>query len=237
MSSGLLAKWLVHYDPIHRGWTPGGIANGLCGTNGFFFPRIRGGYNLRRSVGQVPDAAALIVGAAGADATEIRTFPWVTHAASTTYVYRLNPINGGGVANWDDETITTAAFNPSGEWVGPRPNPPSDLRVMPTAGGKFVLRWTYNREGQQTEPSVFWVYHDGGTGEVDYDTIVAWVDYSRGRVHYDYTSGAFSHGARVQWAVRTVSTEGVAEKNEQVVPGWAEALAPPVNPTVVVTCE
>ena len=30
--SDLLEKWLRHYDPIHRGWTPAGIANGAVTT-------------------------------------------------------------------------------------------------------------------------------------------------------------------------------------------------------------
>ncbi len=236
MCNGFLAKWLAYYDPIHRGWTPAGIANGVCATVGFFFPRIRGGYNLRRGVGEVPDASEPIVGAAGADATTIRTFPWMMHDASTTYVYRLTAINGGGVENWSDEVVASTGFDAAGDWVGSRPNAPADLRVTPGAGGKFVLRWTYSRPGEQAEPAAFRLYNDGGTGSVDFETIVATVEYRRGRFHYCYSSEAFASGTRVRWVVRAVSAEGVEDTNEQVAFGWADALAPSADPTVVITC-
>ncbi|UCD28531.1 MAG: hypothetical protein JSV03_15855, partial [Planctomycetota bacterium] len=100
MVVSLLQRWLSHYDPIHRGWTPVGIANGICTTVGYSFPRIRGGYNLRRAVDRKPEASDLIVGVAGADAQTIHNFSWVTHQASTDYYYRLTAVSGGGVENW-----------------------------------------------------------------------------------------------------------------------------------------
>ncbi len=235
MTADLLTKWLTHYDPVHRGWTPAGIASGVCASNGFFFPRIRGGYNLRREIGSVPQAGSRIVGAAGFDAAQIRTFPWVSHAANATYTYRVTVINGGGVEEWAEETVSITGFDASGNWVGARPNPPGDLRVIPLAGGKFLLQWTYTREGEQAEPAAFRVYHDGGSGSVDYNTIIASVAYRRGRFHYMYTSIAFTHGTRVRWAVRAASAAGAEEKNTQVAFGWADAAAPPVNPTVIVS--
>jgi len=56
----------AHYDPIHRGYTPRGIANGVTATGGWCFPRVlSGGYNLYRG----PSAASIDfsrpVGAAG----------------------------------------------------------------------------------------------------------------------------------------------------------------------------
>lgn len=236
MISSLLECWLAHYDPIHRGWTPSGIANGVCATSGYFFPRIRGGYNLRRCAGEALDAAAAIIGAAGADATTIRTFPWVAHEASTSYVYGLTAMSGGGVENVIDEVLSHTAFDAAGEWVGARPNAPSDLRVTPTAGGRFVLQWNYTRDGEQAEPAQFNVYHDNGTGAVDFEHLAAMVDYRRGQFCYTYSSEAFAHAACIRWVVRAASAAGVEEANEMAVGGWAEAQAPPVNPAVLLTC-
>lgn len=235
MALSLLHRWLAHYDPIHRGWTPSGIANGVCSTSGYFFPRIHGGYNLRRTVGDVPDASAPIVGAAGADATTIQTFPWVTHEASTSYAYWLTAVNGGGVENLIDEVMGQTGFDASGEWVGASPNAPSDLNVTPTAGGRFVLRWNYMPDGQQTEPAQFNLYHGGGTGTVDFENLAATVAYDRGRFFYAYLSEPFGHATRVRWVVRAASAAGVEDPNETIVSGWAEAQAPPVNPAVVLT--
>jgi len=236
MDNDLLAKWLAHYDPIHRGWTPGGIANGVCTTVGFFFPRIAGGYNLRRAVGEMPDASALIAETDGAAATTISTFPWVGHDAGTSYVYRLTPVGGGGVENLTDEVLAMTGFDAAGNWVGARPNAPADLRAAPAAGGRFVLRWTYSSQGQQAEPAAFRIYNDGGSGSVDYETVVGTVSYQGERFHYTYTSEPFANDAPVLWAVRAVSAAGAEEDNEHVVFGRADALAPPINPTVVITC-
>ncbi|NLX12491.1 MAG: hypothetical protein GXY44_02410 [Phycisphaerales bacterium] len=235
MTNDLLQYWLRHYDPIHRGWTPKGIANGLCSTEGFFFPRIAGGYNLFRAVGRVPADCDPIVGAAGHDAVTIRTFPWIRHAASTVYMWRLAAIGGGGVGNCTDEASTTTAFDEAGRWVGCRPNAPADLRVTALSGGRFLLRWTYTEEGQQVEPLIFHIYHDGGRGTMDYETPVGVVDYRRRQWHYAFTTAGFDHDTRVRWAVRAVSASGVEERNVLTVAGRAERQAPPINPPVMLS--
>jgi len=230
----LLQRWLDHYDPIHRGLTCAGIANGIIQTNGFFFPRIDGGYNLRRDMGAVPDADSPIVGAAGADVATIHTFPWVTHAADTTYVYRITPINGGGAENMTDEVVCEVGFDSQDSWIGLRPNAPCDLRVTALCAGRFRLEWMYLREGEQAEPMEFHVYHNGGSGQVDFSQVVGIVPYRRGRLHYDYTSDSFEHDTRVRWAVRAVSAAGTEETNAVVTSGRSIAHAPPANPAVAI---
>lgn len=235
MATELLTKWLSHYDPIHRGWTRGGIANAVCATNGFFFPRIKGGYNLRRGIGTAPDASSAIVGAAGSSAGAIRTFPWITHIANTTYLYRINSINGGGVEEWDTDVSAQTAFDHSAHWVGAVANGPGDLQVEPVVGGKFLLRWTYTRDGEQIEPGTFRIYNDNGTGTIDYGVVVATVTYRRGRFHYSYTSAAFAHETRIRWAVRAASAIGAEEKNTSNVFANADSTSPPINPAVWIT--
>lgn len=231
MASDLLSTWLLHYDPIHRGWTPAGIANGVCATCGFAFPRIRGGYNLRRNCG----AGFVLVGAAGADARQVSTFPWVTHEADAAYEYRLAAVNGGGCENLSEAPTVEVQFGPEGERLMPRPNAPWDLRVAPMAGGRFELRWTYAPEGQAAEPLEFRVYSDGGTGTIDYDAPVASVPYRPGRFHYVYTSAALPDGVKVRWAVRAASGARSEEANERSVAARADALGPADAPVVALT--
>ena len=213
-----------------------GIANGVCATSGYSFPRIRGGTLLRRAVGSTAGASAEVVGAAGADEGTIKTFGWVTHGANTTYTYRLTAMSGGGVENVTDARSATLVFDGSAAWSGALPNPVSDLRARPSANGTFVARWTYNREAEQSEPATFRVYHDSGTGTIDYGSPVATVAYVRGQFHYRYASGSFADGTRVKWAVRARSSAGVEEANDVVALGVADATAPPINPMVVTRC-
>jgi len=237
MAKTLLQCWLDHYDPIHRGWTPAGIANGVCTTNGFFFPRICGGYNLRRSTGAIPDSSSDVVGATGSDAETIQTFPWVTHDASTTYTYRLTAVNGGGAENWTDELVADVDFNIVGSWFGTRPNSPSDLRVTPVANGRFLLRWVYSPEGEMVAPQQFNIYTDEGSGVVDYSINYDFVDYRPGQIHYEIQTNYFAHGTRVKWAVRAESSvQAVEDDNENVVIAESQVNGPPINPTVVIDC-
>ena len=225
--SDLLDKWLAHYDPIHRGWTRDGIANAVCTTAGWFFPRIAGGYNLRRAVGGKPELTDLIAGAAPADAEQIANFPWIAHEASTVYYYRLNAIGAGGVEEQSQRNVRRVEFDAAGTLVGPRPNGPSHVQVAASAGGRFDLRWRYAWPDEEVPPAAFRIYSDGGTGTMDYVTPVATVPHRVGKADYRYTSAPFAHGTAVQWAVRAAAASGLEEKNDMVVAAKADATGPP----------
>jgi len=233
MPSDLFQKWLAHYDPIHRGYTPAGIANGLTVTGGCSFPRIGGGYNLYRGADGVDSIDyANPVGAAAGEATAISNFPWRAHAASTTYVYVVRSIGGGGVESSASHPARVAEFDDGGVLVGLRPNSPSEVAVSGVSGGRFQVRWSYSSLSEEAAPSVFAIYHDDGTGVVDYETTVATVAYRRGRVHYAYTSQAFSHDVRRIWGVRAISASGVDDGNQYQAMGWADAEGPAAHPAV-----
>lgn len=234
MADTLLQRWLEHYDPIHRGWTPEGIANGVCAMNGFGFPRIRGGYNLRRI--RDGQSATEVVGAAGATASTVRTFPWVTHPAGANFSYVLTAIGGGGFENHTGSVFARVAIDSVGNWAGPRPNPPTDLRVTPVKGGRFLVQWVYGEGGQQVGASEFRLYQGMGWSVVNYADPVAVAAYQVGQTHFSFTSGAFAHGTRVSWAVRAVSPAGVEEGNQRTVIGWADGMPPPINPVTIVRC-
>lgn len=231
--SKTLQAWLGTYDPIHRGWTRRGIANGLSATSGFAFPRIRGGYNLYRTISGGPESKEL-VGAAGADACEIRTFGWVRHEALTEYVYRLVPVGGGGVENWADMTRTTVRFDAAGMWVGPLPNAPTDLQAVPQSLGRVAVRWTYLPQGEETAPAGFNLYTNEGR-EIDYGSVAGQIAYRAGRVHFEYVTGPAADGMRVGWAVRAYGPFGHEEQNTRCVFTLTRRAGPPANPAVKVT--
>jgi len=236
VASELFDKWLAHYDPIHRGYTPRGIANGVTATGGACFPRIGGGYNLYRGTdGTESIDFSLPVGAAGRVATSIKNFAWRPHAPSTRYLYVVKAIGGGGVESDASRPGRVAEFDAGGDLLGPRPNGPSELVVSPAAGGRFELRWVHASRFAEAVPAEFRVYHDNGTGTVDYATVVATVPYRRGKVHYRYLSAGFAHGARRVWGVRAVTSAAVDDGNELSAMGWADAAAPPVHPGVTLS--
>ncbi len=231
MASELFDKWLAHYDTIHRGYTPRGIANGVTATGGVSFPRVPGGYNLYRGIG----GAESIdfdhpVGAAGRGATAIANFGWCPHAGGTVYAYAVKSIGGGGVESAASWPAAVAEFDVYGSLLGVRSNGPTDLSVQPASGGAFMLRWVYASRYEEAEPASFQVFHDSGTGTVDYTTVVGQVGYVRGRAHFSYGSSGFSHGVRVIWGVRAVTAGGVADGGVLEAFGWADASAPAAHP-------
>ncbi len=236
MASGLFEKWLGHYDSIHRGYTPRGIANGVTATNGWCFPRVNGGYNLYRGCRGVESIDfALPVGAAGPLASSIANFRWRPHAALARYAYVVKAIGGGGVESEATYPARVAEFDAARALLGPRPNGLSELTVRSGAGGRFELRWVYPARHQEAAPAGFGVYHDSGLGAVDYGTVVGTVPYRRGRIHYGYISAPFAHGARRVWGVRAVTAEGVDGGSVLTAAAVADSEAPPAHPVVTAT--
>ncbi|MFH0981573.1 MAG: hypothetical protein V2A79_08550 [Planctomycetota bacterium] len=231
MSADLLNKWLEHYDQLHRGYTPRGIANAVCATNGWSFPRIRGGYNLYRGTPTPADIDdTLPVGAAGPTATTVSNFSWRPHAAGTEYFYVLRAIGGGGMESPPSQASVSIAFDGAGAFLGGRPNPPTGLAVAQAAGGRLVLRWSYSARDEEVAPTEFRIYSDGGTGTMDYEHAAAQVPYPAGERHFSHTTGTHAHGSRRRWAVRAMSADGRHDGNETVVEAMADAVGPEPHP-------
>lgn len=234
----LFDKWLDHYDPIHRGYTPRGIANAVCATNGWCFPRIGGGYNLYRGTPTIEDIDYSVpVGAAGPGVGQVANFAWWSHAADTEYFYVLRAIGGGGVESASSAPPVAVAFDAAGIFIGGRPNHPTDLCVSPTSCGRFVLRWSYSALGEEVSPDEFRVYSDGGSGTMDYETVVGQVAYHPGQTCFGYTTEeCLGHGSRRKWVVRAVSVNERDDGNESTVEAVADAEGPDPHPSLLGEC-
>ncbi|MCB9849126.1 MAG: hypothetical protein H6817_00305 [Phycisphaerales bacterium] len=223
-----LEKWLRHYDPIHRGYTPQGIANGVCATRGFAFPRVAGGYNLYRALGEVVATDdAEIVGAASANALAIATFAWRPAAAATAYHFAVTAIGGGGVESAVGAFQVAVAFDDDGLAVAPVPNAPVDLRVTPLADGCFEVAWRYDMRDEAVSPERFDVF--GGAGAVDYETPLGNVTYRARAGWYAFVTEGYAHDAVGCFGVRAVSAAGVDDGNTVIACGRAQAVGPPVH--------
>ena len=237
MACDLLSKWLIHYDSIHRGYTPAGIANGVTATNGWSFPRMNGGYNLYRAQGVgAPIDLANPVGSAGASAASISNFSWRSHRAEDTYGYAVSSIGGGGVESGLSHPTRIAEFDVTGGLIGLGPNSPAGLTVTPLAAGRFELHWIYISEGQEAAPSLFRVYTNDASGPVDYQNAIGSVSYAAGKMHYAFTTAPYDQDARYTFAVRAESSGGVQDANlvEQI--GWTDRQAPATHPLVTLSC-
>lgn len=236
MQCEFFSAWLAHYDPIHRGYTPRGIANGVCATAGWFFPRVAGGHNLYRGPTAETLDTAHPVGAAGPRAETVSNFSWRPHPAGQEHFHALAAIGGGGVESALGEPPVSVLLDAVGNSLGGRPNAPADLAVAPTAEGRFTLRWTYTAAGQEAAPIEFRVHGDNGSGVVDFAEPIAVVPYHLRRLHFVYTTEPHEHGAVRRWAVRAVSAEGRDDGQVNVVEAVADAQGPPPHPHLIVEC-
>jgi len=231
--SDLLDKWLAHYDPIHRGWTPRGIAQGVCATRGFAFPRLAGGYTLYR--GPAPDGPVDTyrpVGACGPAARTVSTFDWWPMDASSDYVFALASVGGGGV-----ESVTSAPFvrvstDDAGDALPPAPNAPRELQAAAISGGRFELSWRYDRRDEAARPESFAVYGGEDPATIDYETVLGAVNYARNVQCFAWESSAYDHDAVRSFAVRAVSAAGAVDDNTFVVSARALATGPAVHDAV-----
>jgi len=227
--SDLLTKYLLHADPIHRGWTRAGVAHGRTLTGGLF-ARYGGGTVLYR--GASASTATEPIGAAGPGATTIRPWAWRHQASGTTYYFRCEAVGSGGVAAVDpatDPPITRVRTGDDGTANAATPPAPRRLTVSPVAGGKFVVQWEYRPVGGLRAASEWRIYSDEGTGTVDYvtalDTVSARVSQS-GAGLYQWLSDAYADTTEVQFVVRARTAAGEEEQNANAVSAEAAATGP-----------
>lgn len=234
MADDLAIKWLEHHDPIHDGWTDLGIVTGACAFCGQLFPLLAGGYLLRRGV-QASGGRILnpvVVGVAEEDAVEIRQAAWVEQTPDEVYYYQCVPVGPGGVEAvipTKDPGIVKVRIDADGEAPSPVPPAPRALRVAPIAGGVLRLAWEWWPSTQYMPAATFRVYHDGGTGTMNYGAPIMAVTVRRsvgGGGHYVVETDAFAHGTTVQIAVRARSAAGQEEANPVIVSAVADAQGP-----------
>jgi len=125
------------------------------------------------------------------------------------------------------DVVEEVALLESGQGAPARPNRPTGLKATPAADGKVELTFAYNATGEEAECTHFHVYHDAGSGEVDYTTPVGAIDKLEGIVsHYAYLSGALTDGQIYLFAVRAATTADVEDDGIEFVQVTADAQAP-----------
>ena len=217
-------RWLDHYDPIHRGVTPAGIAGGVAMRNGFAWGRPAGGYNLMRSTGSgfVPgDARA--VGATSptvADPATAKNFPGFAWPASAVCWLHVRALSPGGAADVQPPTGIRIETDADRVPLAPVPNPPARLHAEAVAGGYVRLSWRHDPAGEAIAPASWRIYSDAGAGQLDYDSVVATASGGIARV------GAYAHGTTVRFGVRAVSSAGNEEENTGIVTVTVDAQGP-----------
>lgn len=224
MATTLLERFLEQYDTVHHGMTPEGIANGLTLTVGRSWCRRAGGYTLQRIADEPVDTDNAIAVGAASPASTSSTFiaPFATYplAASTVYHFGISVVSPGGAQRDDFLSLQRIETDGDGVPIDPVPNPPVRLRGEPYSGGRIKLNWDLATAGEQVQAKQWNVYHNNGSGSVDYDTAIASVN--RGV----YVTEAYAGGTEVTFGVRAESADGDEEKNTNTVAVTADDTGP-----------
>ncbi|MHC4646922.1 MAG: hypothetical protein ACYTBJ_15605 [Planctomycetota bacterium] len=165
-------------------------------TLGWFWPQVGGCYVLYRGSSTYEIEFENVLAVATLNAREISPPTYVQHSNGTTYFYVVRAVNGCG----DEENTLSAAakvvIDADGDLAKPQPNNILEARVKRTASNRVQFLWFYCPLDQQSPPACFKIYHDGGTGQIDYENPLAVIGY-RGRRFYSWESASLESGTHL----------------------------------------
>ncbi len=209
MANDLLRTWLGWWQPIAGGLSETGVANGLLLTGGWFWARVRGGYLLYRGLGGWGNIDwDRPVGAAAADAGEVREFGWMARGPAGGYWYGVRKVGGGGAMTAPGGSAVGCGVDETGQLVGPLPGDVERVWARQAGQGRVLVCWCYGGPYETARPVAFHIYGDGGTGQVNYGQPIATVAWDLRRQVYGWLSSVYAVGERVRFGVRAATAGG-----------------------------
>lgn len=218
----LLQRFLDIYDALYAGDKPWQWANGMGSTLGECWCRPAGGYLLYRGDPGSIDYRTPVGATSPTSATPSRIghYPTFPLRPDTEYAFAVRAVGRGGAEELNTRQVLLIRTDSEGEPIGLAPNPPIGVSALPQAGGKFLLRWRVSTIGEQTKAAAWNVYHDAGSGTIDYDTPIG------SATSHKFLTAAYTDALTVRFAVRAASRAGVEELNTHWVEATADAGGP-----------
>jgi hypothetical protein len=202
-------------EALFGGMTADAFNLGTALTNGWFWVRGAGCTALYRGPSMEEIDFANVLAVSELKAGEISPPSYLEHASGETYFYVVRRFNGCG---YQERTLAGAAevrIRPDGSLTKPAPNNILAGSAEQIANEQIRLVWFYWPLEQGSQPVCFRIYHDGGTGQVDFENPIGLVVY-RGRRFYGWESGALDEGEHL-FAVAAEDAQGVQNSSGGVV--------------------
>jgi len=180
-------------DVLYGGMTANAFKLGTVLSLGWFWMRPQGCELLYRgeSIERVDMNNVLAVTAC--DVSQISTPVYLPHKAGSSYFYVVCRINTCGNEGRCFNAVVKVEIDASGELEQPKPNNIFCAKAERVDGDKVRLSWYYCPLLQESEPFVFKLYYDAGTGQIDYEQPLATIPYE-GRKYYSFRSDSLSAG-------------------------------------------
>lgn len=180
-------------EALLNGMTDTAFKLGTVITRGWFWVRRSGCSAVYRGTNGAAVDFGNILGVAEPDMKQISLPAWLSHDPDCSYCYVVRRFNSCGYQEKTAAATVAVKIGPDGRLAKPGPNGTVGLKGEQTNGDELRLVWFYCPLDQKAGPTVFNVYFDGGSGQVDLENPVAVVRYE-GRKFYCYHSDALGDG-------------------------------------------
>ncbi len=202
-------KWLK--EALFTGMTANAFKLGTVLSLGWFWPRVAGCSMLYHGNGMETIDFDNILAVGALYAKQIQPPGYLTHTNSTTYFYVIRRANSCGDLEHTLAAAVKVSIDANGDLEQPKPNSIFEARAEQLAGSKVKLLWYYCPIDQDSRPALFNIYCDNGTGQIDYENLIASISYT-GRKFYNFQSDSLE-GGRYLFAIRAESINGVEDSS------------------------
>ncbi len=223
----ILSEMMWLKDALFAGMTANAFKLATALSLGWFWMRAAGCSALYRGDEMRCIDFEDILSVGNLKAASISPPGYVEHGGNSTYFYVVRRFNQCGVAERTLAAAVKLSFDTDGDLVEPRPNDIFTSIAEVTEGDKVRLTWFYSVLEQESAPARFNIYHDNGTGQIDYGNAVATIAYE-GRMFYSYKSGALGAGGYL-FAIRAEDADGA----ENDSPALLRIQAPSGSPDAI----
>lgn len=199
--------WLE--EALFAGQTSNAFKLGTVLGLGWFWCRLSGCSVLYRGSSMETIDFTNILTVVGTDAEQIGPPDYVPHNGGSTYFYVVRRANLCGCQEHTLAAAVRVSIDAEGELTQPQPNTIFKVSAEQAGSSKVQLTWFYCPLDQKSAVACFKIYHDAGTGEIDYENPVATIGYV-GRRFYSYRSDALEACMRF-FAIRAEDTAGVQD--------------------------
>lgn len=178
------------FDSIFEGDSANGFKLGMGLTNGDFWPRPNGCQNLYcgSSFYTIDFDNILVVIDIDEELIDVAGFD---PEPCEAYLYVLRRVNCCGEEEQSLVAAVKVEFDSLGNLVEPCCNNILSVGAEQFGGSRVRLIWYYCPIDQQAECGSFNVYWDGGSGEIDFETVICSKDYA-GPNLYCYETGVLT---------------------------------------------
>lgn len=198
-------KWFR--DCLFSGMSANAFKLGTVLSLGWFWFRLSGCSVMYRGKGMEEIDFHKLLAVGPSEAQQLQPPDYFEHENDSKYFYIIRRVNLCGMEEQSLGAAVRVVIDPSGELAEPEPNAVFGAKIEHSGSNKVKLLWFYCPVGQGERPVCFNIYTDNGTGQLDYETAIAKIPYTKPQF-YSYEADVSGAGKHL-FAIRAEGGNGV----------------------------